>query len=214
MTSLPIRLAFSPVLWRLFLVISVIKELNKWHWLRFLQAQKGTGVRVAALIFFSPGILFQAFLTATIVTVFLDLLVRMAVRPLMVRWYNPTKMDDDFGTPLSFRLASRETILAELPSRIIEGRLSRPGSLVRTDRRIWFVPFDWSSELWSVEPKEAEKVTTRPAKSRFGAVLRGLPDRLVFSDRSGHETEFLVAQPSLVEQWCPSSTPANPGKND
>ena len=201
MTSLPIRLAFSPVLWRLFLVTSLIKEINQWYWLRFLQAQKGTGVRVAALIFFSPGILFQSFLIASIVTVFFDLLVRVAVRPLIVRWYYPSKMGDDFGTPLSFRLASQEKILTEIPARIVEGRIARPGSLVQTNRRIWFVPFDWSAELWSIEPKDTSKASTKPAQSRLGGVLRGLPDRLVFADRAGHETQFLLAEPQKVLAW-------------
>jgi hypothetical protein len=198
MTTPPIRLAFGALLWRVFLVIAVMKELQLWNRLRPFLVNKSGGFRVAVMILKSPSKLFAAFVLAAVITVILDLYVRLIMRPLMARWYAPKRGDAEFGTPLTFRLDSNERILDEIPARLVSGRTAQPGTLVRTDRRLWFSPRAWDQEPWSIASARIAEVATRPAPIRFGSLILGTPDRLVVRDDSGAESLFVVSDPLEV----------------
>jgi hypothetical protein len=201
MTIPPIRLAFGATLWRVFAVLAVFREFAKWQRLEFLQAMHGTGFRIAALILMSPRILFRAFVIAAIVTVLLDLYVRLIMRPILARWYNPRRRSDEVGMPLSFGLTASETILDELPARIVSGHRKKPGTLVRTDRRLWFSPFGWDEEPVSIGAADLRSIEIIETPSRLGSLVLGLPDRLAIRDRDGVETQFVVADPRDVLAW-------------
>ena len=203
MTIPPIRLAFGATLWRIFAVVAIFREFAKWQRLEFLQAMHGTGFRIAALILMSPRVLFRAFVIAAIVTVFLDLYVRLIMRPILARWYNPRQRGDEVGMPLSFGLAASETILDELPARIVFGRRKAPGTLVRTDRRLWFSPFGWDEEPMSIASADLRSIEVVETPSRLLAQphVLGLPDRVAIRDREGAETQFVVADPREVLAW-------------
>ena len=49
--------------------------------------------------------------------------------------------------------------------------------------------------------------TVKPP-SRRGGMLLGFPDRLVFTDRSGEKTEFILADPAEVVAWHPDQVRA------
>ena len=201
MTIPPIRLAFGATLWRIFAVVAVFMEISKWQRLAFLKQMRGTGFRIAALIYFSPKILFKAFLWAAILTVLLDLYVRLIMRPILTRWYTPRRRGDEIGTPLAFRLSASETVLDEIPARMVSGRSAQPGALVRTDRRLWFVPFGWDHEPWSMLESDLESASSVTVPSRLGSLIRGLPQRLCLRHRDGGETRFVVADPRAVLRW-------------
>lgn len=203
MKTPPIRLAFGSVLLRAFLVTAIIMEIVVWNKLQGFLMAKGAGSRIAWLIYFSPAILFQAFLVSSIATVVLDLAVRFVLRLAVGRWYNPVRQGDDFGTPISFQLGSQEKILAEVPARLVEGRHSKPGTMIRTDRRVWFSPFDWSTETWSIDEKSLASLKTVKAPSLWSGLFRGFPDRLVFEDKSGISTQFILADPRAILAWYP-----------
>lgn len=203
MKTPPIRLAFGALFWRVFLVVALLREIALWNHLRPFVMRRQPGFRVAAMILYSPKHLFRAFVAAAIITVVIDLYVRLIMRPLMARWYSPRRGDVEFGTPLAFRLASNEKVLDEIPARLVAGRRTIPGTLARTDRRLWFSPRAWDVEAVSLGTETVSEVSTRPAKTRFGSLIRGTPDRVVVRDTSGTETLFVVGEPAAVLAWFP-----------
>ncbi len=210
MTIPPIRLAFGATLWRIFAFAAVLMEISIWHRLERFQALRGTGFRIAALIYCTPKIFFKAFLWAAIITVLVDLYVRLIMRPILARWYTPRPRGDEFGMPVAFRLAASETVLEEIPARMVSGRSTSPGTLIRTDRRLWFSPFGWDREPWSMFEADMESASTVTAPSRLGSLIRGLPQRLCLRDRNGAETRFVLADPRVVLRWYTDSIDAEP----
>ncbi len=203
MTPPPIRLAFGALFWRAFAVLFVLGELAVWSHLRPFLGNRAPGFRVAALILYSPRMIFRVFLIAAAFTVLIDLYVRFIMRPLLARWYSPRTPSTEFGTPIAFHLESREQILNEVPSRRVVGRRCVPGTLIRTDRRLWFSPHAWDCEPWSLRETNLDSLTTRSRRSRLGTFLIGTPDRLVLVDDRGEESVFVVADPGEILSWYP-----------
>lgn len=197
-----IRLDFGAMFWRVFLVAAVLAEIALWNRLRPFMFNRGTGFRVAAMILKSPKALCNAFLIAAVITVLIDLYVRFIMWPIMSRWYVP-RQDAGFGAPMAFRLGSAEKILDEMPARIIQGRHSSPGTLVRTNQHLWFSPSAWDGEPWSLATGDLAGVLSRPHHVRMGSLIRGLPDRVIVCDRLGNETKFAVLHPEELLDWFP-----------
>lgn len=197
-----VRLDFGAMFWRVFLVVAVIAEIGLWNKLRPFLFNRNTGFRVAAMILKSPRVLFVAFLIAALITVLIDLYVRHVMGPLMARWYAPRR-DQEFGTPLAFRLESNEKILDEMPARRVQGRRAHAGTLVRTDRHLWFTPAAWHGEPWSLPLRDLGGLLSRPHHVRFGSLIRGLPDRVIVCDNEGGEAEFVVLDPDSLLDWFP-----------
>ena len=198
-----IRLAFGALFWRAFVVLAIALEFSLWKHLKPFAAGRKPAMRMLAWILYTPKMLFRAFLFAALFTVLIDLYVRFLMRPLLARYYSPKGPSVDFGTPLEFRLAAGETIRDQVPSRRVVGRRTEPGVLLRTDRRLWFSPYAWDAEPWSVEIRDVDRLTTRHPRSTFGSLLIGTPDRLVMNDAEGREFEFVLANPDEVLAWFP-----------
>src|SRR5262249_28305859 len=142
-----LRLAFGRLLWSVTGVLIVIREAGLWWFLHRMRVGPGPS-RLLALIYYSPGLMFQCLLVGAIIAVAADLIVRLVVRPLAARWYSPRE-DASSSHPAPFRLGPDEAIELEMPARRRVGRRWLPGTLLGTNRRAWFFPFAWDAEPWS-----------------------------------------------------------------
>jgi hypothetical protein len=209
MTPPKLRLAFGAVFWRLFLVLFVLTEVAVWNQIRAFFPGAWKVHRIYALLLFTPRSAFQAFAVAALVTIALDQVVRHLARPLVGRWYSP--IDTGSGaTPLGFHLTPGEAILGEAPARRRSGRGWRAGTLVLTDRLLWFFPVAWELEPWSRPVGEVRLVGSVPYRPLFGSFVRGVPDRLVVRDADSREESFALADPAPVLDWFRASGLARP----
>jgi hypothetical protein len=160
--------------------------------------------RLFAFMMYLPKTAIVAFAIATAVTIVGALIVRWIVRPHMARWLGarrPSPSDDEDEMADHFHLDPNETVVVGYPARRVAGHGSRPGRLVRTDRRLWFFPKTWDEEPWWVPLSQIREVrTARPARLLWGLV-EGLPERIVVD--GGPETLeiFEVADPVEVRSW-------------
>src|SRR5262249_5946961 len=138
------RLAFGEVLWRLAFLLLVLSELGLWTRRLAHRPWIPLGRRLAFMLLRSPFLCCMSFFVAGLVTVLADLLVRLVVRP-MVPWGVTPPMDTENG---SFHLEAHEVVEAASPARRSVGRRWLPGTLIRTSRRVGFVPRAWDAEPW------------------------------------------------------------------
>jgi hypothetical protein len=140
---------------------------------------------------------FGAFLLAGVCTLAAAVFTRLILAPLLNCWLRPAFDPSSW----MFHLAAGESPTASMPARWNSGGISRPGALVLTPRRIWFMPSDWDVEPWSMARQDLERVETTP--SALGRVLpvRHWPDLLRFTARAGNHASFAVAEPDAVLAW-------------
>jgi hypothetical protein len=181
------QLCFGSIFWKVALVVWLLGEYKVWR-----------ARRLVGLLFYTPRTLFAAFAIAAVVTVVVDLVFRLVVRPLMVLWYHPRGRDPYQSTNLQFRLGSGETVLAEFPARRMEGRSRQPGTLVRTNRRVAFYPYAWDAEPWELDLGRLRAVRTKPTVRRVLGYVRGYPDHLVLQAEDGSEIAVVVADPETT----------------
>src|SRR5262249_11136062 len=117
-----------------------------------------------------------ALLLAGVCTLAAVVFTRLILAPLLNCWLRPAFDPSSW----MFHLAARESPTARMPARWNSGGISRPGALVLTPRRIWFMPSAWDVEPWSLGRQDLERVETTP--SALGRVLpvRHWPDLLRF----------------------------------
>lgn len=140
---------------------------------------------------------FGSVLFAAVIVLVAKLFTRWILAPLLDRWLRPA-FDPASWT---FHLAAGESPTAAMPARWKRGAMSRPGALVLTGRRIWFMPSDWNIEPWSMARQDVERVEmTTPALVR-ALPVRHWPDGLRFTDRTGDDARFAVADPGAVLAW-------------
>ncbi len=189
------RLAFGELLWRVTFFVFLFRELHviQTFW-SFRWAPPSR--RIMAILAHTPKQMFRAFLIGAIAAVVCDLVFRLIVRPLMVRWYNPVNLDPASEHPLLFRLATSEAIDFELPARQVQGRHRPPGTLIRTDRTIWFFPFAWDAEPWSLPVDRLAEIHVEPARRRVLGLVKGYPEHLVLIDQDGARSVFVLADPA------------------
>jgi hypothetical protein len=140
---------------------------------------------------------FGAFLLAMVSTLAAVVLVRLIVAPLLDRWLRPAFDPSSW----MFHLGAGETPVASLPARWRSGGRSRPGALVLTGRRLWFMPSAWDLEPWSVAREDLERVEARPTAPARILPVRNWPDLLRFTARTGDQAWFAVADPAAVLAW-------------
>lgn len=167
----PIRLAFGTAFWRLFLAFLllftalvlafILKRVPPNHWL-------------LAFLFVMPMWAAWAFFIAATSTVLADLVVRLIIRPRMLRWLTP-RADESFT---AFHLDPSERTLVESPARMAMGRSWAPGRLVLTDRRLLFLPNAWDVEPWSARRDRVRGTWPAEAPRSFWGLVRGVPPRL------------------------------------
>ena len=202
-TSRPpaIRLAFSRLFWRLmigwFLLFALLVGLVVWQ--RFPLEK-----RAIAFLFVMPMYTATAFSIAAGMTVVADLVVRVFVRPRMLSWLAP-KADADQS---NFHLEPRERAIGDAPARMAVGRRWAPGRLVRTDRRLLFLPVAWDVEPWSVAQGRIEGVSLADSPRSFWGLIRGVPPRLEIQAEGEPARLFAVLDASALLPWFP--TVANP----
>ena len=196
----PIRLAFGPVFWRIFLIISAFKELASWRHIRPWLIGAGPGKYIAALVYITPQSILIGFLVGFAVTMVLAVLVKVLAGPIAARWYEPANTGSEL-TPVAFHLEPGEVIVAEMPARRRSVRGWKPGTLVLTGSRLWFFPRGWEEEPWSVGADELTSIKNLRRVSVTGPIVRGVPDSLRVRGREGEEAVFAVAEPKTVRGW-------------
>jgi hypothetical protein len=129
---------------------------------------------------------------------------RLILAPLLDRWLRPAFDPSSW----MFHLAAGESPTASVPARWKSGGTSRPGALVLTGRRIWFMPSAWDLEPWSMTRQDVERVEAKPPALARVLPVRNWPDLLRITARTGDEAWFAVADPGVVLAWfAPSRRP-------
>lgn len=200
----PIRLAFSALFWRLmagltllfslFVVLAVLRRVAPRQ-------------RVGFFLFLMPQFVATAFFLAASLTVAADLVVRLFIRPRLLRWLAPRTDVDAAG----FHLEPREVVATEVPARASAGRAWSPGRLVLTDRRILFLPAAWDVEPWSAPRSRVGPPRLVDPPRAFWGFLRGLPPRLEVRESGGKARLFALLEPGALLGWFPPDpTPSPP----
>jgi hypothetical protein len=152
----------------------------------------------------TPRAAFAALLVAGVSTLAAMMAVRLILAPLLNAWLRPGFDPSSW----MFHLSAGEAPAASVPARWKSGGRWRPGALVLTGRRIWFMPSAWSVEPWSMALKGVERVETEaPAPARLLPV-HNWPDLLHFAASAGDRADFAVADPDAVLAWF--ATPRRP----
>jgi hypothetical protein len=195
------RLRFGAIFWRVAILVLVLGEYKVWRFVRASIPRDAPVRRVMGVIYFTPRALFIAFAVAAAVTVAIDLLFRLFIRPAMVQWYYPRCRDRHYTVPIAFHLAARESVLAELPARRMIGRRRVAGTLVRTSHRVCFYPFAWDGEAWETPLERVRDATLQPTIRRVLGFVRGYPDHVVIRDDRDADVALIVAEPDVVRSW-------------
>jgi hypothetical protein len=168
--------------------------------LRIAQFGIPAKMKVGAIIRFAPLIAVWAFSVTVMACVASALLIRFVVSPLYLKWLRPPV--DDSG--VSFHLDVREGIIESVPARFRRDRLWRAGTLLRTDRRICFLPSAWDNEPLYLPADKVESVSLVEPPPLFWGFVRDLPMLLMVRTKEGVEYSFAVAEPAHVRHaFCP-----------
>jgi hypothetical protein len=201
------QLRIGEIFWRVFAVVLVVLEVAKWLKVRqMIPLRPRTEFpprlrRILLMIYYTPELAFKAFLAAAIAAVACDLVFRLLIRPMMVRWYDPRGADPEFRHPHAFFLKADERTLAEVGARRVVGRSRPAGTLVRTNWGVYFYPFAWDLEPWSLPDAHLAGVRLHTPRRRVLGWVSGYPDQVVLRDDEGQETAFVVADPGAVVSW-------------
>jgi hypothetical protein len=151
-----------------------------------------------------------ALVLAFVCTLASILFTRLILAPLLYRWLRPAFDPSSW----MFHLAAGETPMASQPARWQSGWSSRPGALVLTGRRIWFMPSAWDLEPWSMAREDLEQVEAEPPAFVRFLPVRHWPDRLQLTARTGDQARFAVADPGAVLSWfAPARRPDVPSRS-
>ncbi len=196
-----------------FLIIFVVLEWIVWEQVR--QRPVRVPRHRVQIVLRAPWATRRALLGAVLlagtVTLAANMAVRLILTPLLNVWLRPG-FDPSAWT---FHLPAGETPAASVPARWRTGGLWRPGALVLTKRRIWFLPAGWDVEPWSIAHVDVERVEAQPpALARFLPV-HNWPDLLRFTATDGDHASFAVADPDAVQAWFaptpfPDTVPPGP----
>lgn len=200
MTKRRLQLNAGAIFVRLALVFFVLRQALVWLvWMRPLRARPGL-----RLLFFlfrkwaTPHSVLYALLFAAAVTGLLQLLLRLVVAPLVKRWHAPWT-DDSAGL---FHLGASERVLDSSPARLAEGRRWVPGTLVRSNLRLWFFPRAHDAEIWSRPISSLHDIHLVPAPRIAWGYVQGWPERLALkagrADANGNAGRA-PAEPDGVE---------------
>ncbi|HWE35967.1 MAG TPA: hypothetical protein VG406_05285 [Isosphaeraceae bacterium] len=172
------------------------------RWQRIARFRPGSPIprRLRHMLMIAPHHLLRAFFIAFLATVIVELVVKLIVEPLVVRWLVPRRYRDD-APPREFALAANEAIVAESPARLAVDRKWLPGTLALTDRRLFFFPRGWNSETWSLSLPDLTAIHAHPAPRHTHGLITGMPDRLAFRSRDGSEATLALADPDAVVAW-------------
>lgn len=196
------HLRYGPIFWRVLLVGFVFLEVV--FWLKRVRPALPFQPRLPGVVlmaYVAPRFLFYAILIAAIVTVVTDLVFRLLVRPLMCGWYHPRSFDPSSAHTLAFRLGVGEEVVSELPARRVMGRRKVSGTLARTTRRVYFIPYLWDVEDWSIPFEHVAQARLITPPRRVLGWVSGYPDHVVVTEDSSEEVTLVVADPRSVLGW-------------
>lgn len=207
MSKARLQLAAQTVFWRVFgLAFIVVQLLIAANLLR----RRPPRMRMRFLIGLIPTSIVLSILVATVVTLIAAIVVRLIVRPLVEHWLEPPA-DADMG---QFHLSASERVVGSSPARRSIGRRWPPGTLIRTNLRLWFVPHAHDCEVWSCPLDRLGAVEIEPAPPVVLGFIRDWPPRIFVRSGAdagaGAETgRFAVPDPEAVLSWfqTSSSTP-------
>jgi hypothetical protein len=134
---------------------------------------------------------------ATLAALVVDLVVHFVVRPAVLARHQP-RTDP---ACVDFFLEPGELKLASTPATRSEPKPRLAGSLVLTDRRVWFVPRDWEAEPWSSSGMNIHSIARTPAPRMLGGLIHGLPDRILLDAGPPRPLTFLVPDAGEVASW-------------
>jgi hypothetical protein len=191
-----VRLAFSRLLFRLSLVFCLLVETALWNEAGKL-ANPPALPRWAIFFFYSPRFLFIAFMVAAGCTIFADLVVRLIIRPAVLRWHAPVAN----GEAASFHLGAFESIVATTPARRQVGRNWGAGMLVRTTKRLWFFPNSSDHEPLCLPVGSWTDLKTVDAPRMFLGMVRDLPEYVRLTRDDHVDETFATADPGGTVAW-------------
>jgi hypothetical protein len=218
MTKRQLRLDSGAVFLRLALGFFLIRETYVWlHWIRRVRARQG--MRLLIFLFHkwaTPHSIVYALLFATVATGFLYLLIRLVIGPLVRHWHAP-RADEAAGL---FHVAPNERMLVTSPARRKHGRVWLPGTLLRTNLRLWFFPRAHDVDIWFRPLAALRNIRLEPAPRVGWGYVKGWPERLALeavaagrngngdSDGDGGHEIFAVPEPEAVLAWFEPLNPA------
>ncbi len=159
----------------------------------------------------APGALARAVFVAGAITLSANVAVWLILAPLLDSWLRPGFDPSAW----MFHLPAGESPADSMPARWKSGGLWRPGALVLTARRIWFMPAAWDAEPWSIARDDVERVETEPPALARLLPVRNWPNLLRFTARAGDHASLAVADPDAVLAWfapprSPDAVPPGP----
>ena len=145
------------------------------------------------------------------VTLAANVAVWLILAPLLNSWLRPGFDPSAW----MFHLPAGESPADSMPARWKSGGLWRPGALVLTPRRIWFMPAAWDAEPWSIAHDDVERVETKPPALARLLPVRNWPNLLCFTARAGDHASLAVADPDAILAWfapprSPDAVPPGP----
>jgi hypothetical protein len=199
MASPRLQLDARAVSWRLALIVFVVRQVAVLAWVRGIPASPGKQLAIFLFgRFATQRSLILAFLIAGAVTLVLDFLVLLVLRPLVRHWHRPTS-EEASGL---FRLDANEWIVESTPARWRSGWLWPTGLLARSNRRLWFFPDGWDREPWSCPLEEVADARLIAAPAVAWGFVKHWPDRLaVRGDGEPAAEVFAVPDPEAVVAW-------------
>jgi hypothetical protein len=196
-----------------FLAVFVVLEVMAWQRvaqrLAFRPARRPHLLPLA--LWATRRALVPALILAGVAWLAAMVLVKLVVGPLLDAWLRPAFDPSSW----MFHLAADESPTASAPARWKTGGMWRPGALVLTGRRVWFMPASWDLPPWSMARADVERAEAEPpALARFLPV-RHWPDLLRLTARGGDRARFAVADPDAVLAWFapprrPDAAPPSP----
>jgi hypothetical protein len=147
----------------------------------------------------TPHSVVYALLFAAAVTTLLELAFRLVLAPLVRLWHAP-RSDESAGL---FYLSASEWVVESCPARRRTGWMWSPGTLIRTNQRLWFFPRSQDGENWSRPLAEIRDARLVPAPRVAWGLIAGWPGRVALGggdDAIGAE-RFAVLDPGAVLSW-------------
>ncbi len=210
MTKWRLQVDTSAVFLRLAVYFFVLREAYVWVF-RMRRMRARLGVRLVRFLFWkwaTPHSVLYALLFAAAATTLLYLFVRLVLEPRVRAWLTPWT-DGSAGL---FHVAANERVLASSPGRRKAGRRWTPGTLVRTNLRLWFFPRAHDLDIWSQPLDVLRDVHLEPPpRIARGFILArnpilGWPERLSVQTAGdgqgdGDHAVFAIPDPDAVLAW-------------
>ena len=198
MTTRGIRLDWKPLFLGSAIVAFLIRQMIIFNML--LRFRMPADHRIRILLFrpwAAPGSVIYAIFIAGAITLVVQAVVSLVVAPLIRAWHQPRTN----GTAGLFRLKAGEHVLASISGRMRQDGSWIPGTMLRSNRAIWFIPEGWESEPWTLPLMTIREISLEPNASRVWGFLTGLPERVRIVDPQSQAYWFAVNDPDRVLAW-------------